>query len=933
MRLLLAGTVFLIVYGSLYPFGVDLRHYQPALLDALLDFSVMKSSRGDLVENVLLFVPFGLFAIRVFPRRSFVLRLMEVLLVAFLLAYSLQAAQLVIPGRQPAGSDAVWNVFGCAVGCFLGLLRLDSRLQRMLGFGAAPDIPALLALAWLIHGFAPFVPSLDLQLMKEHVRILLAWSLNPVWATQTFIMWLIVFRFLSRSASPALSQQFYPVIVAVTLASGFMMIGQAVSPDKIVGGVLALVVWFALGKRIGPLLLACALAMVIVGINFIPFELRDRVASFSWIPFSGSLTGNPFVNVLAVLKKLVLYGSLIWLLTEIGFRLRAATVTVAVFLFVNEYLQVFFVNTKPEITDALFALALGAAFHRYDCWRRASPCTGEGYSSVAAEAGARTDPTGIRNTAVADRSPTHTDHVPGMDGLRAVAALAVFLVHFNQQARLQAEIGPFDLARWMANGNTGVALFFVLSGFLLALPFWREQYAGAARLDVRQYFVRRIARILPAYYLCLFGLLAIKFAAGAFPSINNVLSHVLFLHNLNDHNILSLNEPFWTLAVEVQFYLLLPLLMWGFRRWDRRMAFLLVSSLAVAAYLLNYALVSYLLARNQWPIQFTLLWPFSVYVSGPDSFVLRYSTPGHLTYFVVGIATALVYVAGPAQLRRASPAACDLVFWGCALSLFFVLSTSLDDALKAPHGHYNWPVVPLLLAIMIFVTPRAALANAILESRALRGIGIVSYGVYVFHYPIQKLVGRGFRLLGYSVGEHWWAFGAVSLAASIGVAAVSYLLLERPIIHWARHRRAGTVAQREKGSPAGPRRDRARLRDRGPVPVSVESDWINVLVRLEATQVRTLQQIADREGSSLSGAARGLLARFLSVQEEPAKSSDGLGAVRRLGAIPEHGRAAEDCHINLRRWQYDGLSSIAQRSGMSIDELVAAVIETHRTRQ
>ena len=934
MRLLLAVVTILIVYGSLYPFGVDVRQYRPELLDALLDFSLTNSGRGDVIENVLLFVPFGFLAIRVFPPgRRFSLRLLLVLLVAFLLAVALQAAQLIIPGRVPAGSDAVWNLLGGGVGCFLGRLQLDVRLRRMLGLDAPPDIPVLLALGWLIYGFAPFVPSIDWQLWKDHVRELLGGTFNLVWVAQAAVMWLVVFRFLKRSAIPALNQKYYPVILAVTLASGFVMVGQTVSLDKFAGGLLALVIWFAAGTRIGPGLLAGMLAMTIVGINFTPFELRDHAASFSWIPFSGALTGNIFVNVLAIFKKLVVYGSLIWLMTEMRLGLRVATVNAAVFLFVNEYLQVFFVNTTPEITDALLALAIGAAFHRYTRWREGSPRKDEYVHSVGDGSDYRSLATDVGKAVDTGRSQAQTHYVPGMDGLRAIAALAVFLVHFNQQARLQAELGPFDLARWLANGNSGVALFFVLSGFLLATPFWRQQYAAGAPLDVKQYFLRRLARILPAYYLCLGGLLAVKLAAGGFPSINNVLSHVLFLYNVSDHNILSLNEPFWTLAVEMQFYLLLPVLMWGLLRCNRTAAFLWVAGLAVAAYLLNYGLVSYLLARNEWPIHFTLIWPFSVYISGPRSFVLTYSTLGHLTYFFIGMATALLYVVRPERSRRASSAVSDLLFWTCALFVFLILSTPLDDVLQAPYGHYNWPVVPLLLAVMVFVAPQATFARAILESRVLRGIGIVSYGVYIFHYPIQKLVGRGLRLVGYSVEENWLLFGIVSLVAAISIAAISYLLVERPIMRWARHHRSATAtatATASDGARAAAARSeevRVRSHDQGAAATSVGNDWIHMSVRLRPTQLLKLHRIADREGGSVSAAARHLLADFMTELGDIAGLRQGRAVALAAGAGAADVSATEDCRINLRRSQHDSLVSIAQRSGISVGELVAAVIE------
>jgi peptidoglycan/LPS O-acetylase OafA/YrhL len=111
----------------------------------------------------------------------------------------------------------------------------------------------------------------------------------------------------------------------------------------------------------------------------------------------------------------------------------------------------------------------------------------------------------------------------------------------------------------MINGNTGVALFSVLSGFLLSMPLW-QGIKDANYPNIKQYFVNRVVRILPIYYLCLLGLLALKGFQGTDASFNNIVSHLFFLHNLKDQQVMSLNPLFWTLAVEFQFHLLLPVL-------------------------------------------------------------------------------------------------------------------------------------------------------------------------------------------------------------------------------------------------------------------------------------------------------------------------------------------------------------------------------------
>ena len=89
----------------------------------------------------------------------------------------------------------------------------------------------------------------------------------------------------------------------------------------------------------------------------------------------------------------------------------------------------------------------------------------------------------------------------GLDGLRGLAALAVFGVHYNQIVDVDVQVGPFDLYLLLVNGKYGVALFFILSGLLLSQPFWKSVIYGASWPDTRAYFKRRLARILPAYIL------------------------------------------------------------------------------------------------------------------------------------------------------------------------------------------------------------------------------------------------------------------------------------------------------------------------------------------------------------------------------------------------------------------------------------------------
>jgi peptidoglycan/LPS O-acetylase OafA/YrhL len=525
-------------------------------------------------------------------------------------------------------------------------------------------------------------------------------------------------------------------------------------------------------------------------------------------------------------------------------------------------------------------------------------------------------------------SSSKAGHLGGLDGLRAIAALSVFGVHFNQMVELKTSIGPFDLARWLANGNTGVALFFVLSGFLLSLPFWRQGRAWGSRIDVKSYIFHRLIRVLPAYYLCLFGLLAIMLAKGRVPDLNNLLSHVVFLYNINDRNILSLNAPFWSLALEMQFYLLLPLLMLALTRLSAWAALGLLAVLSVGAYCANYGLISYLLERDQWPILMTLIWPFSLYISGPDSFVLTYSLLAHLTYFLIGIATALIFVMGEGadQLltMRMKMSAADWLFWSCATAIFLILSTPLDDLLQAPHGHYNWPFVPFLLAVMIFVTPQARLAKVFLESRPLRWLGLISYGFYIFHYPILTFLARMFGQYGLSMTDFWWLFAILSLLASMAVAAASYWMFELPLMRWA---------QKVPIWQPGGRSVRAHSVERASVSLSPNkdvlaqqptgNDWIRVKIHFRSSQLDVLKRLSDKLGVSLSAAARQVLEICIVDSGQYWASSKMTSENNQKVADA----AGETYCVNMHYGQYEFLLEAADRIGRSIDEVFCLMID------
>ena len=521
-------------------------------------------------------------------------------------------------------------------------------------------------------------------------------------------------------------------------------------------------------------MLAIALLLAVLATNLLPLPTIGGHSSFSFVPFSGFLDGNMLLNSVALFEKLFAYAAVLLLFRRAGIGMTAATVVTVAALALQEAAQAYLGTGTPEITDPL--LALGIAVLLMYIFPSHQPVTAR---IQIGQQDAATPPSGTGRTDSSAATPREqiTSHLPGLDGLRAVAALGVFLVHYQQIVNLELHVGPFDLDRWLTNGNTGVALFFVLSGYLLSLPLLNAGSGGLRAQDLRNYLVRRLARIVPAYYLCLFGLIALALARGNPPSINNTLSHMLFLYNFNDGQIFSINPPFWTLAVEVQFYCLLPFIILGLVQLPRPLTIIVAIALVPIAQFLNQAVLTALRSHAQWPMQSVLVWPFALRIQGPDSPVLVYSTLGHLTFFLFGTAAAATMpligkgLAGLGHLAKAVP---EFLVWLSALIIFIILATPLDDWAQQTDGRYNWPLVPLLLTSIVILTPYTRGAARLLEWTPLRMLGLISYGIYLFHLPVQKASRSGLSRLGLDTQDHPLLFAGVAFT---GTLLLSFFIL------------------------------------------------------------------------------------------------------------------------------------------------------------
>lgn len=369
-------------------------------------------------------------------------------------------------------------------------------------------------------------------------------------------------------------------------------------------------------------------------------------------------------------------------------------------------------------------------------------------------------------------STSTSDHLPGLDGLRALACLAVFGVHWQQFTGFAASAGPFDARRLLENGNTGVAVLFALSAFLLSLPFWSARFDPSA-WSWQDYARSRAVRILPAYYACVLGLALLRRELTSESGMRSVLLHLVFLHNWTERTFYSLSPPFWTVAVQVQSYVVMPIVTLALVRAtpSRPARAAALVALALASYAVHWALLSERLGGtlSEWA------------ASNPT--VAEHTVLAHMPHFLLGMLAAVAYASrrGVALGEHTRGWLWDVSVFIAVAGTVVILSTPLDDVLSVPFGRYNLPFVPVVIAWMIFAIPQAPIARTVLDWAPVRLAGVISYGVFVYHYACMEVTARLMREVGLEIRGHVWLFGIGSLVATVIIAALSYRYFEEPL--------------------------------------------------------------------------------------------------------------------------------------------------------
>jgi len=366
-RWLTLASIFLILYGSLFPFRFTSLG-DVGFNELLESLRFQRTSRGDLVANLLLYMPLGLCLVLAWPARwRRLTALMWTLIAGTALSVTVELLQVYASSRVSSITDIVINAIGTLAGGLvaIGYLELGTTLRIPgLAAGRPEPVPLGVLLLWLAFRLAPFVPTIDWQKYKDAIKPLF---IDPeIGALDTFrylVGWLIVGYTVRQLWRREYALSAMLVIVGIVLAGRIVVVGKVLVAPELVA-LLACIplaaVFVAIPDRRRIALLAVLLAATIVMQGLEPFELLSQAQQFSWVPFKNSLSDSLEVNYSVLLEKCFWYFSLVWLLARRGWGIAGSALATAGLLGAIEAAQLWLPGRSAEITDPLLAVIAGA---------------------------------------------------------------------------------------------------------------------------------------------------------------------------------------------------------------------------------------------------------------------------------------------------------------------------------------------------------------------------------------------------------------------------------------------------------------------------------------------------------------------------------------------------------------------------------------------
>ncbi len=373
---------------------------------------------------------------------------------------------------------------------------------------------------------------------------------------------------------------------------------------------------------------------------------------------------------------------------------------------------------------------------------------------------------------MAASGPLHGEARLGvLDGLRGVAVLLVLWYHVWEISWLAP---PWWLEFLPATGFVGVHLFFFLSGFVISYPFIRGALGFSATPSWGEFGWRRFIKIVPSYLLAIaisydVGYAALQPNASPLPDL---ITHLLFIHTWFPLRYGTIDGVLWTLAVEVEFYFIFPLVWWCFKR---------------RPWLTAGAMIAIAWLWRAWMAQCCATTLFAQYEE---------NLPGYLDIFAFGMISAYVFTRFGAGLRASRLRYAAPLVALAGVAFFIALLENLYAQRFLPQWSGVWQITnrPWLgaafgvIALGSLFSPRWW--QLLLDNPPLRFLATISYNLYLYHQMIAREL-LAHHVPPYSGDPHdnsvWQVrYTEVVFAITIGQATLVTYLFERPLMRIAR---------------------------------------------------------------------------------------------------------------------------------------------------
>jgi VanZ family protein len=355
-----AIAVVFIVYGSLYPFEFRWDTNGPGPLLTLIRGWNARPGRGDFLANILLYFPLGFFftlAIRKQAGASPTAAL--VFLTAAGLSITMEMLQYFDPGRVTAASDVYSNVLGVSIGIPLALF-FRGQFSQQSAHATFHPAPLLLLGAWVTDRLYPFIPVIDLHKYWNALKpVVFPAPVSTLDVLRHTAIWWTVALLIEKTGAEKRSAVRFAAFAGILLIGQIFIIDGALSKAELMGLAIAttgaILLAYPARLRIGFL---CLFGYVLLE-RLEPMRLRPVPAHFGWIPFRGFMEGSLTVNSLSFLEKSFLYGSLVWLLQELGATRLRATVIIGALVATTSFGEIYISDHSPQVTDLLLVVLIG----------------------------------------------------------------------------------------------------------------------------------------------------------------------------------------------------------------------------------------------------------------------------------------------------------------------------------------------------------------------------------------------------------------------------------------------------------------------------------------------------------------------------------------------------------------------------------------------